>query len=97
MTILRFAFNSGFKTGAIRALREWPNKQKDFPWEIGLELLNHCNEKLNDQESELVTSILTFYQNLASKKMRFVRLLRQPCLDESGDQYLIVRFNPNID
>ena len=63
--------------------------------EILTALINK-KEKLNDQESELVTSILTFYQNLASKKMRFVRLLRQPCLDESGDQYLIVRFNPNI-
>ena len=53
--------------------------------------------KLNDQESELVDSLLAFYRQLTTKKMRFVRLLRQPCSDESGDQYLIVRFDPNID
>ena len=47
---LYFALNSGAGKKVLRILREWPNKEKYFPWEVFLEALVKTNEKLSDEE-----------------------------------------------
>jgi len=47
---LYFALNSGAKKEVLRKLREWPNKEKYFPWDVFLDTLTKTNEKLSDDE-----------------------------------------------
>lgn len=47
---LYFALNSGAKKEVLRKLREWPNKEKFFPWDVFLDTLTKTNEKLSDDE-----------------------------------------------
>ncbi len=50
ISYLHFALNAGSKKDVFRILREWPSKEKYFPWELFLDALVACNEKLNDDE-----------------------------------------------
>ncbi len=62
---LYFALNAGEKSAVLRTLREWPNKEKFFPWEVFLATLLCAGEKLSDDEfSELIS-----YLSVHSKKL----------------------------
>ncbi len=48
--ILLFALNAGHKKEVIKTLREWPDKESYFPWDLFFTTLVKCNEPLSDQE-----------------------------------------------
>jgi len=56
---LYFALNSGAKKEVLRTLREWPNKEKYFPWGFFLDALVFCGENISDDEFDSLYNYFT--------------------------------------